>query len=349
MSAPSAARTPGAPAHPRLGFLGVGWIGRARLQALVAAEIADALVIADTVAENRARALEAAPRAVLAHGLEELLEYPLDGIVIATPSALHAEQAVRALEHGLSVFCQKPLGRDAREVRRVVDAARAADRLLCVDLSYRHTEAARRVRERVQGGQLGSVYAVELLFHNAYGPDKPWFYDKRLSGGGCVMDLGVHLVDLALWTLGFPRVDTVSSRLLARGVPLQAGDSVEDYATACLGLETGALVQLACSWGLPAGREAVIQAAFYGTHGGAALRNVAGSFYDFRAEAFAGTTSCALAVPPDAWGGRALLEWAGAVGRGEGFSAEAEQLLQVAETLDAIYAEGVVSPRERRG
>jgi predicted dehydrogenase len=48
------------------------------------------------------------------------------------------------------------------------------------------------------------VFAVDLVFHNAYGPDKPWFYDPELSGGGCVMDLGVHLVDLALWSLDFP-------------------------------------------------------------------------------------------------------------------------------------------------
>ena len=50
------------------------------------------------------------------------------------------------------------------------------------------------------------MYAVELAFHNAYGPDKEWFYDRRVSGGGCVVDLGVHLIDLALWTLGFPDV-----------------------------------------------------------------------------------------------------------------------------------------------
>jgi predicted dehydrogenase len=51
------------------------------------------------------------------------------------------------------------------------------------------------------------------------GPDKPWFYDPDLSGGGCVMDLGVHLVDLALWSLDFPRVTSVSSSLMAKGAP----------------------------------------------------------------------------------------------------------------------------------
>jgi len=60
-------------------------------------------------------------------------------------------------------------------------------------------------------------YLADLIFHNAYGPDKPWFYDRTLSGGGCVIDLGIHLVDLALWNLDFPKVMNVTSRLFAPG------------------------------------------------------------------------------------------------------------------------------------
>ena len=185
----------------RLGFLGVGWIGRHRMQALLATGAVEATVIADAVPEAIAEAQALAPAAEIASGLDGLLEADLDGVVIATPSALHAAQAVQALERGVAVFCQKPLGRDAAEVRRVVAAARAADRLLGVDLSYRHTAGMQRIRELLQGGELGRVFAVDLTFHNAYGPDKPWFYDRALSGGGCVIDLGIHLVDLALWML----------------------------------------------------------------------------------------------------------------------------------------------------
>jgi predicted dehydrogenase len=270
--------------------------------------------------------------------LDELLEQELDGVVIATPSALHAEQSIRALEHGLAVFCQKPLGRTAAETQRVVDAARAADRLLGVDLSYRFTEGMRRIRELVAGGELGRIYAIDLVFHNAYGPDKPWFYDPMLSGGGCVMDLGVHLVDLALWSLGFPEVAGVSSRLFAGGLPLVSRpDRVEDYALARLDLSSGAAVQLACSWRLPAGTDAVIEASFYGTEGGAALRNVGGSFYDFTAERFHGTTREVLASPPDEWGGRAAVDWATRLAAGERFDPATERLVDVASALDRIY------------
>jgi predicted dehydrogenase len=326
--------------RPRLGFLGVGWIGRHRMQAILDAGAAEAAAIADPSPETAAEAGRLAPGAELVATLDDLLDVGVDGVVIATPSALHAEQSIRALRRGAAVFCQKPLGRTAAEARGVVDAARAADRLLEVDLSYRFTAGMRRIRDAVRSGALGRVFAADLAFHNAYGPDKPWFYDPALSGGGCVMDLGVHLVDLALWTLDFPEVSCVSAALFAGGEPLLGGgrpDRAEDYAVATVGLATGAVVRLACSWRLHAGRDAAISAAFYGTEGGAALRNVGGSFYDFTAERYCGTARETLAAPPDAWGGRAAAHWAARLAAGERFDPEAERLVDVAGVLDRIY------------
>jgi len=321
--------------RPRVGFLGVGWIGRHRMEAMLATGVV-AAAIADPSDEMAAEALKLAPDAKRVEGLEGLLAEQLDGIVIATPSALHAEQSIQALRAGAAVFCQKPLGRTAAETQAVVEAARAADRLLAVDLSYRFTEGMRRIRALLEEGALGQIYAVDLVFHNAYGPDKAWFYDPELSGGGCVMDLGVHLVDLALLALDFPKVVQVNSDLLSGGAPLAQGQ-VEDYAVANLTLENGASARLACSWRLPAGCEAVISAAFYGTQGGAALRNVGGSFYDFTAERFHGTSAETLTSPPDAWGGRAAADWAERLGRGERFDPAAARLVDVARVLDRIY------------
>jgi predicted dehydrogenase len=152
------------------------------------------------------------------------------------------------------------------------------------------------------------------------------------------MDLGVHLVDLALWTLGFPEVADVRGKLLAGGEPLRDPNvQVEDYAVATIGLATGCAVQLACSWRLQAGCDAVISAAFYGTDGGAALRNVSGSFYDFQAERYRGTERETLASPPDAWGGRAAADWAERLAGGARFDPAADQLVSVSAVLDRIY------------
>ena len=338
MSTLSATSAPPA-TQPRLGFAGVGWIGRHRLNALAQSGCAEVTALTDPDAACAEAAARLAPDAMYCSHLEALLEEDLDGVVIATPSALHAEQARRALEAGQAVFCQKPLGRTAAETRRVLEVARRADRLLAVDLSYRFTEGMQAIRRRICEGAIGAVYAADLTFHNAYGPDKPWFYDPEQSGGGCVMDLGIHLVDLALWTLGFPDVEHVTSRLFAGGQPLEnPAEQAEDYATARLDLAGGAAVNLACSWNLPAGQDAVIEAVFYGTEGGLSLRNTHGSFYDFRAERFEGTGREVLAEPPSgAWGGRALVAWTHRLAQSNRYDPAAEQLLPVAEVLDAIY------------
>jgi predicted dehydrogenase len=325
-------------AIPRLGFLGVGWIGRHRMAAIANSGVAQIAAVADTATAQRDEAARVAPDAALLGSLDDLLAADLDGVVIATPSALHAEQAIAALERGIAVFCQKPLARTAAEARRVVDAARAADVLLGVDLSYRYTHGMRRIRELARAGELGEIYAVDAVFHNAYGPDKAWCRDPQLAGGGCVIDLGTHLVDLALWTLDFPRVSGATGRLFARGVPVRPDTAVvEDYAEARLDLETGGVIRVACSWNLPAGRDAVIEAAFYGTGGGAVLRNVNGSFYDFVAEHHRGTSRELLSEPPDEWGGRAAVAWAERLAVGDRFDPEAERLVDLAATLDAIY------------
>src|SRR3954447_15366957 len=247
-------RRTAATARPRLGFLGVGWIGYHRMRAIAEAEAVDIAAVTDPSPAMIVQATQLAPGAKAVSTFDELLDQEIDGVVIATPTALHAEQSIRALRRGKAVFCQKPLGRSGEEVREVVAAARSANRLLAVDLSYRFTEAMQRISSLVRNGELGHVFAVELTFHNAYGPDKPWFYDPKLSGGGCVIDLGVHLVDLALWVLDFPAVVRTSSSLFAKGAPLRDRTrQVEDFATARIDLANDATVHLDCSWRLNAG------------------------------------------------------------------------------------------------
>jgi predicted dehydrogenase len=323
---------------PRLGFIGLGWIGQHRMQALLDDGACEVAAFVDPSPQVQEHVRELAPGAQLVSSFEALLEQDLDGAVIATPSAMHAGQALVCLERGMAVFCQKPLARTLHETRAIVEAARRVDRLLGCDFSYRYTEAMRRVRNRVVEGELGRVYAVDLVFHNAYGPDKPWFRDPVLSGGGCAIDLGTHLVDLALWVLGQPEVLNVTSRLYAQGQLLQPGANlVEDYAVAQIDLASGAVVRLVCSWNLPAGCDAVIEAHFHGDRAGAALRNVNGSFYDFTGELNVGTRRTLLASPPDAWGGRAVVDWAHRLAAGAGYSNSIEAALQVASILDRIY------------
>ncbi len=321
----------------RLGFAGVGWIGRHRLNAIASTSLAEVAAIADPVVEAAEDAAANHRGAKVLRSFEELLKEDLDGLVIATPSAMHADQAIAALQQGIPVFCQKPLGRSAYETTAVIAAAKRADRLLGVDLSYRATTGMRRIRHLIQHGELGSIHAIEAVFHNAYGPDKPWFYSKRLAGGGCLLDLGIHLIDLSLWSLNFPKVRS------ARGWTHQSGrgttcDHVEDHAAGMIELEGDTSLLLSCSWGSHAGCEADIRVQFYGTKGGACFRNVGGSFYDFIAERYYPDRSRELlSEAPDDWGGRAVLEWVHRLSTSCRFDPGISHLSQVANAIDSLY------------
>jgi predicted dehydrogenase len=323
---------------PRVGFAGVGWIGRHRLEAVAAQGRVTIAAVADPLEANRNAARPFAPQATFVDDFEELLGLELDAVVIATPSAQHAQQAVTALGRGLAVFCQKPVGRNSGEAAAVVAAAERADRLLGADLSYRHTTAFSAVRALAISGALGNIYAARFVFHNAYGPDKPWFYDRRLSGGGCLIDLGTHLVDQLLWLLPAARIVDLDCDAFSKGARLEDSASVEDFVSARLAMDSGTSVELACSWGVHAGKEAAIEVDVYGTTGGASVRNLEGSFYDFAAYRHQGTKTQTLCVPPDAWGGRAIADWALRLARGQRFDPECRGLISVSAVLDALYA-----------
>jgi predicted dehydrogenase len=308
------------------------------LQAAANSGLADVVLLTDPSADCLLEARRMATNANTVSSYEEMIADPeVDAVVIATPSALHEQQAVQALQNGKAVFCQKPLGRNAAEVQRVVQAASEANRLLGGDFSYRYTVAFQKIQSIIQSGELGKIFAVDLKFHNAYGPDKPWFYDLKLSGGGCVLDLGIHLVDLMLLALDFPKVEKVNSQLYAKGMSVNGKDVVEDYASVLMELDTETTAQLNCSWNLQAGCEAVIEASFYGTNGGVAFKNVNGSFYDFEALRYWGTKSETIVSPPDEWSGRALVQWIEQLSASAAFDECASQFISSAKVIDQIY------------
>ena len=325
--------------NPNLGFLGVGWIGRNRLDSVIKAGSANAMIAADANQASLNELKKSLNNIKLAENLEDILSEPeIDGIVIATPNSFHAEQSIKALEKGISVFCQKPLGRNLKETNLIVSAAKNNNKLLGLDLSYRFTDAFQKILQRIKTGELGKIYAANLIFHNAYGPDKPWFYDINLSGGGCVLDLGIHLIDLALFSLDFPSVKNVSSRLYSQGKLLRDNENiVEDYAIASIDLEDGSVLNLNCSWNLSAGVQAEIGIYFYGTKGGAAFKNINGSYYDFIAEIYHGTSKELIAFPPDDWGGKAINDWIKKLSLNDNFDYQAENYLKAAEVIDKIY------------
>lgn len=323
---------------PNLGFLGVGWIGENRLKAIHQCGNSTVAAICDAAPETAKIVASEIDNCTILPSYQELIDTDLDGVVIATPSGRHADQVQAALEQNMAVFVQKPLALNTADTQKLVKLAHKNDCLLKVDFSYRCTKAMKAVKKVLDSGEIGKVFAADLVFHNAYGPDKEWYYDLSKSGGGCLTDLGIHLVDLLYWIDPEAEVDTYSSSLYKDGTPLRPGQKeVEDFATAQLSLNSGVTANIACSWNLNAGREAVIESTFYGTKGGVKFRNINGSFYDFEAVLFKGTQSTIIENSEDDWGGRAGVEWAAQLTKGNRFDPTNYQYIKVAETLDLIY------------
>lgn len=336
--------SPSGARRPRLAFVGLGWIGAMRLEAVAERGAAEVAALCDT---DRARLEQVGQRHPGALGFEhydELLdaapELGLDGVVIATPNADHPAQTIPALERGLAVFCQKPLATRSADAAAMVAAARAADRLLGVDYSYRHTDGLLALRRMVRDGELGRVFMIRAVFHNAYGPDKAWCRDPERSGGGALIDLGVHLVDQALWLLERDDVRAAHGRVFRGGVPIESAPVIDDFATAALHLEDGPAVELAVSWNAHAGRDCVIRTTVYGTAGGAEFRNVDSSFYDFEVERFTGREGRIVLRESRDWLGRCILDWTERLARSPGYDPEIERSVRVAEIIEAVYAGG---------
>jgi predicted dehydrogenase len=320
----------------RLGFVGLGWIGRTRLETIAQRDDVQVEALFDLDSERLEAAHTQYPQACANERFDELLAVPLDGIVIATPNALHAEQAIACLERGVPVFCQKPLGINALETRRIIDVAQRANQLLAVDYSYRHVRGMRELKERIHAGVLGEILAIDLEFHNAYAPNKQWCFDRQRSGGGCLLDLGVHLVDLALWLQDVPETSVARSTLFAQGRRARPID-VEDLAFLELQQANGAIVRIACSWNAQTGADALIGMQIHGTQGGAAWRNIEGSFLDFDLWVHRGNSRELLGLSLNDWGPGALCEWIARLQHDRSFDSSTSVIAECARIVDEAY------------
>lgn len=324
---------------PRLGFAGLGWIGAQRMQVLANSKLAEVVAVCDPQPQALDKAC--APllcRPTVCETFEDLLLQQLDGIVIATPNALHESQSIAAMEQGLAVFSQKPLALSRQGTDLLLELAREKNLPLGIDWSYRFLAGVPELKRRIRSGELGAITAAELCFHNAYGPDASWYYDLARAGGGCLLDLGCHLLDLCHWLIGARDPRAVNARCFKNGSRLYPPlAEPEDFLMADIDYAIGPQVHLSCSWRASAGRGAIIGCRIFGTRGGAEIRNVDGSFYDFEVALNHGAQSTLLGAPPDAWPGRALIDWTKRLQGNGGFDPEPGHVAATAEVIDRIY------------
>jgi predicted dehydrogenase len=193
----------------------------------------------------------------------------LDAISIVTPNSLHMPIAVAALASGKHVLCEKPLALSAVEAHAMQDAAVKAGRVLMTVFDKRFRGDVQVLRSRVEAGELGEVHYARGWWMRRRGvpSNGTWFTDKLLAGGGPLIDLGVHALDLALVLLGEPVPVAVSASTYSE----VAGFEVEDLATAFIRFANGATLQLEASWSAHGSHIDDLGVALYGSRGGAKL------------------------------------------------------------------------------
>lgn len=186
----------------RFGLIGCGDIGRLRAEAL--AKGGHRLSAVSDVDERRASAVAQAHGAVTASDWQALLERDdIDAVIVSTPPALHEAMAVRALEAGRHVLCEKPLARNVDECRAMVAAAERTGRLLATGFNYRFYPSFALARELLDRGAIGELSHIRSYGgYSATGHNQPWVHDGEVVGGGALHDIGIHLIDLTRDFLG---------------------------------------------------------------------------------------------------------------------------------------------------
>jgi predicted dehydrogenase len=266
----------------RVGLVGVGGIGLDQhIPGWAKVPFAEVTALVDPSPNALARAGDALPRATRFEDWHALVELgDIDVVDICTPNALHAPIALAALRSGKHVLCEKPLATTTAEARTLVDAGRLADRLLMAAQQLRYDKTARQLKTMIDAGKLGDVYYARAQWlRRRLLPARATFTERRLSGGGPAFDIGVHVLDLAGWFMGWPEPVSVSGNLgtfLAHRPDL-GGDwgewdrdrlDVEDFAVGFVRFANGAVLTLETSWLAFQPERETVKVQCYGTKGG---------------------------------------------------------------------------------
>ncbi len=271
----------------RVGLIGLGGIGVAHLKAY--AQLPDVRVVAGAEpAEERGREVAAAYNVPdLYTNYEELLARDdIDAVDVCVPNYLHAPIGIAALEAGKHVLCEKPLALSGDEAKQMVDAAERAGRVLQVAFNHRRRGDAQVLKRYIDEGGLGRIYYAKAYWMRRSGIPGlgSWFTSKKLAGGGPLIDLGVHILDLAMYLLGEPEARTVSAATYAELGPRGLGGhtswvksgggntyEVEDLATAFIRLRDGGTLLLEASWATHSSAGDDFGVVLYGAEGGAEI------------------------------------------------------------------------------
>ena len=251
----------------KIAVIGVGGIARTEhLPAYATMENVEVVALCDIKPEKARAQADIYNIPLVFENYKDVLELPgLDAVDICTPNYLHSIIAVEALEHGLHVFCEKPDAVSVAEAEKMKAAAESSGKVLMVMRNNRYMPISSFLKQYIEAGKLGEIYAARCGWQRRRGiPGKGgWFTTKAQSGGGPLIDLGVHMIDLTMWLMGSPRPVAVTGCTYCKFANNDMSDSidstfgekdangtfdVEDLAMGFIRFDKGACMLIEFSW-----------------------------------------------------------------------------------------------------
>jgi predicted dehydrogenase len=303
----------------RIGLIGAGNIGNVHLNTFK--NLPDATISAVTdsllpLAEQRAAEYGIAKVHATAEAL--IADTQLDAVIIGVPNQFHAPLAVQALQAGKHVLLEKPMGIDLPAAKQILRAHKESGKVLMVGHQMRWEWLPLQIKEQVEKGALGHIYNAKAGWFRRKGIPGwgTWFTQKAESGGGPLIDIGVHLLDLALHLMGNPKPVSVYGSAYAEFGPKKRGIGnwgkpnwngtfdVEDLATALIKLDNGSTLSLEVSWAVHMDTDNQPFIHLMGSEGGASLRGDSGKLL---METFDRAGEISLNTPQNDEGGRIRL------------------------------------------
>ena len=272
----------------RFGFIGAGAIAHYAADAVLKHPHAKLVAIQD-LSVDRLKTLQQKHTLEYAHEtVEELLaNKSVDAVYIAVPNKFHIPLTIQALKAGKHVILEKPFAMNAVEAEQAIATAKAAGLVLNLGMNQRFNADSQKIKYLVEQGVLGEIYHAKAYWMRRTGIPKlgTWFGNKEIAGGGSLYDIGVHMLDLCLYTINnFEPVSVVGAtytkfgdRGLGEGGwgmsdKLDVPFDVDDFASAFIRFANGATVALDTSWACHQADGNKDNVEIFGTEGGATLR-----------------------------------------------------------------------------
>jgi predicted dehydrogenase len=239
----------------RIGVIGLGWPGQMHSAAIAATPGASLYGISDLSEQALRNAQSVTPALHQFRDYREMLADPkVDAVVIGLPNFLHFTVSLDALKAGKHVLCEKPPTMDTKEMKRLKAAADRRGLTYAFGRQSRFSGEMQKARQLVKAGRLGDVYYAKTHWYRSRGIPVGvggWFTDAKRSGGGAIIDIGIHTLDNAWFLMGAPRPVAVSAQVFqkfGRLVPKEIRNDVDDCGFAFIRFENDAVISLETTW-----------------------------------------------------------------------------------------------------